>query len=320
MVGARLPGQARRRPRSARPARSGSTRPPRWRAPPGRPSRRTGQRPASWTQRRGLRRAPGRTSCSERVRGPDAAAGRPPCRSRRRPAGSRARRRLARPAPAVRRAATWASSAGSTRMPCGGATGAGAGPRRSRPGAWCRRPGRSARPGRAAEQAGPGGGVGGGGGGDEAQVGAEGVADVQEERERGVGVQVAFVALVEHDHVHARQLLVPLEALQEHAGGDDLDHRVRADVALAADGVADPAHRAGRRRAPRGVAARRPGRAGRPPPARAGRRVVLPVPGGAVSTATARPLQHVQQLGQNVADRQHARRHARPVRTVRRHV
>ena len=57
--------------------------------------------------------------------------------------------------------------------------------------------------------------LGGGGGGDEAQVGAEGVADVQEERERRVGVQVAFVALVEHDDVHSRQLLVPLEALQE---------------------------------------------------------------------------------------------------------
>ncbi len=83
-------------------------------------------------------------------------------------------------------------------------------------------------PGVAAEQPGPGRGVGGGGGGDEPQVGPQGVADVQEERQRRVGVQVAFVALVEHDHVHARQLRVALEALQEHAGGDDLDHRARA--------------------------------------------------------------------------------------------
>ena len=70
-------------------------------------------------------------------------------------------------------------------------------------------------------------GVGGGRGGDQPQVGAQRVAYVQQEGQRRVGVQVAFVALVEHDRVRRPELLVALEALQEHAGGDDLHRAAR---------------------------------------------------------------------------------------------
>ena len=49
---------------------------------------------------------------------------------------------------------------------------------------------------------------------------------VQQEGGRGVRVEVALVALVEDDDVDAGQLLVALQALEEHAGGDDLDARV----------------------------------------------------------------------------------------------
>lgn len=91
----------------------------------------------------------------------------------------------------------------------------------------------------AAEQVGPGGGVGGGGGADDAQLGPERGPDVEQEGERGVRVEVPLVALVQHDEVDAGQLLVALEALEQHAGGDHLDHGPRPGPALAAHGVAD---------------------------------------------------------------------------------
>ncbi len=98
---------------------------------------------------------------------------------------------------------------------------------------------------RVVQEFGPGRGVGGGGGADDPQFGPQGGADVEQERERGVGVQVPFVALVEHDDVDAGQFLVALEALQQDAGGDHLDHGLRADAPLAAHGVPDLAAHGG---------------------------------------------------------------------------
>lgn len=150
-----------------------------------------------------------------------------------------------------------------------------------------------------AEQPGPGVGVGGGGGGDDAQVGAEGGAHVEEEGHGGVGVEVAFVALVEEDGGGAGEFLVALEPLEEDAGGDDLDDgagetlRSPRTVCPTRPPVSSPRSQAMRRAA--ALAAMRRGsatttvRAGRPSsrsPARAsGTRVVLPVPGGAARTA-----------------------------------
>ncbi len=51
---------------------------------------------------------------------------------------------------------------------------------------------------------------------------------------------MAFVALVEHDGVDAGQFLVALQPLQQHTGGDHLDHRARPGLALAAHREADP--------------------------------------------------------------------------------
>ncbi len=91
----------------------------------------------------------------------------------------------------------------------------------------------------AAEELGPGVGVGGGRGADQPQFGPQRGPDVEEEGERGVGVQVPFVALVQDDDVHPGQFLVALEALQQHAGGDHLDDRLRPGAAFAAHGVPD---------------------------------------------------------------------------------
>ena len=48
-----------------------------------------------------------------------------------------------------------------------------------------------------------------------------------------------FVALVEHDHVDAGQLLVPLQPLQQHTGRDDLHARAWPHHPLPAHGVPD---------------------------------------------------------------------------------
>ena len=93
----------------------------------------------------------------------------------------------------------------------------------------------------AAEEFGPGLGVGGGRGADQPQFGPQRRPYVQQEGERGVRVQVPFVALVEDDDIDARQLLVALQPLQQHAGGDHLDDRPGPGATLPAHRVADPA-------------------------------------------------------------------------------
>ncbi len=97
------------------------------------------------------------------------------------------------------------------------------------------RGGRGVTGGSRGEQAGPGLGVGGRRGGDQPQVGAEGRADVEQEGEGGVGVQVALVALVEQDRVHTAELGVALKALEEDPGGDDLHDGAGTRPALAPD-------------------------------------------------------------------------------------
>ena len=92
---------------------------------------------------------------------------------------------------------------------------------------------------RVAEQARPGTGVGRRGRRHHAQVGPQRRPHVQDERQRGVGVQVPLVALVQDHRADAGELRLRLEALQHDAGGDDVD--VRAGAGLAADGDADPA-------------------------------------------------------------------------------
>ncbi len=82
-------------------------------------------------------------------------------------------------------------------------------------------------------------GVGGGRGGDQPQLGAEVLPDVQQEGRRGIGVQMALVAFVQHDGVHPGELLVALQPLQQDAGGDHLDAGAGGDGAVAADRVAD---------------------------------------------------------------------------------
>ena len=69
----------------------------------------------------------------------------------------------------------------------------------------------------------------------------EGGAHVEQEGHGGVGVEVAFVALVEQDGGGAGEFLVALEPLEEDAGGDDLDDGAGGDRAVAAYGVADAA-------------------------------------------------------------------------------
>ncbi len=155
---------------------------------------------------------------------------------------------------------------------------------------------------RPAEQPGPPRGVGRRRGRHQPQLGPQRLPHVQEEGRRRVRVQMTLVALVEHHHVDARQLLIPLKSLQQHTGRDDLHARVAPHHALPAHGVADavagllaeqPRHPA--RRGPGGDAPRlrdddtayRPLRGPSPSrPARAsGTSVVLPVPGGATRTA-----------------------------------
>ena len=82
-------------------------------------------------------------------------------------------------------------------------------------------------------------GLGGRRGGDEAHVGAQGGAHVDEESEREVGVEVAFVALIEDDGGHAGEVGIVLEPLDEQPGGDDFDASGRASAPLPAYRVAD---------------------------------------------------------------------------------
>lgn len=107
-----------------------------------------------------------------------------------------------------------------------------------------------------AQQPRPALGVGRRGRGHQAQLRPQGLPYVPQERGRRVRVQMPFVALVEHHRVHARQFLVALEPLEQHARGDDLHARVASHHPLAAHGVADaradllaqqPRHPPGRR-------------------------------------------------------------------------
>ena len=84
-------------------------------------------------------------------------------------------------------------------------------------------------------------GVEGGRHGQDAQVGAQRVACVEGEGEGEVGLEVAFVDLVEDHHSGAGEGRVPLEAAGQDALGDHLDAGVPSDVALVAGAVTDGA-------------------------------------------------------------------------------
>jgi hypothetical protein len=81
--------------------------------------------------------------------------------------------------------------------------------------------------------------LGGRRGGDEAHVGAQGGAHVDEESEREIGVEVPFVALIENDGAHAGEVGIVLEPLDEQSGRDDFDASGRASTPLPAYRVAD---------------------------------------------------------------------------------
>jgi hypothetical protein len=82
--------------------------------------------------------------------------------------------------------------------------------------------------------------VRGGRGGQHPQVRPQGGAYLDQEGQRQVGVQVAFVAFVDHHHRGTGEFRIALQAADQDAGGDHLDDGPRRDLAVAADGVADP--------------------------------------------------------------------------------
>lgn len=107
-----------------------------------------------------------------------------------------------------------------------------------------------------AQQPGPALRVGRRGRRDQPQLGPQRLPYVDQEGGHRVRVQVPLVALVQDHGVDAGQLLVPLEALEQHTGRDDLHACVPPDDSLAAHGVADaladllaqqPRHAPGRR-------------------------------------------------------------------------
>ena len=87
------------------------------------------------------------------------------------------------------------------------------------------------------------GGLGGRRHGQQQQVLPQRRAHVDGEREGQVGVQMAFVALVEHDRAGPRELGVALHPAYEHAGRHHLDPGGRPDGRLAPDRVTDAAPR-----------------------------------------------------------------------------
>ena len=105
--------------------------------------------------------------------------------------------------------------------------------------------------------------VQGGGHGDERQVAAQ-LADLGEHAEQQVGLQSAFVDLVEDHGVGVPQARIREQAAQQDPGGDELHQRSGSGLAFAADGVPDavpePAAVQGARRAR--PSARRRGAAG----------------------------------------------------------
>ena len=195
------------------------------------------------------------------------------------------------------------SSAGSTRMPCGGRTGA----RRRRPhapppGARLPRASTTGAPPSSAAQA---GGVGGRGGRDQPQLGPQRGAYVQQEGQRGVRVQVPFVALVEQDGVDARAAPGRAAAVAAARRWSPPRPRCAADTRRSPRTVKptrsagllaqQPRHPPGRRpdRHPPRLGhqhpPRRPGGRRPSPASTSGTSVVLPVPGGAASTAPPAP-------------------------------
>jgi hypothetical protein len=82
-------------------------------------------------------------------------------------------------------------------------------------------------------------GLGGRRGGDQAHVGAKGGAHVDEEGEREVGVEVPFMALIEHNGGYTGQVGIVLQPLDEQPGSDDLDPRSRPNAPLPAYRIAD---------------------------------------------------------------------------------
>ncbi|OSY52422.1 hypothetical protein BG846_01927 [Streptomyces fradiae ATCC 10745 = DSM 40063] len=95
--------------------------------------------------------------------------------------------------------------------------------------------------GRAAQQPRPPLGVRRRRGGHQPQLGPQRRPHVQQERRDRVRVQMPLMALVEDDHVHPGQLLVPLEALEQHAGRHHLDGGLPRHHPLAPHGEPDPA-------------------------------------------------------------------------------
>ncbi len=134
----------------------------------------------------------------------------------------------------------------------------------------------------------------------DAQVGTQRRGDVERQGEAEVGGEVALVDLVEDHRGDAGQLGIVLQPAGQHALGEHLDPRRRADPALVARLVADeladaPAGRSAIRRAAARVANRRGSRTTIRPSRRhaassraSGTIVVLPAPGGALTTARGR--------------------------------
>ena len=80
------------------------------------------------------------------------------------------------------------------------------------------------------------------------------------EREAEVGVEAALVKLVEDEKADAVERRIALQAAREHAFGDDLDARARADARVATHAIADRLANALRRAAGPGGARRRASR------------------------------------------------------------
>jgi hypothetical protein len=96
-------------------------------------------------------------------------------------------------------------------------------------------------------------------GGQHPQVRAQGGADLDQEGQGQVRVEVALVALVQHHYRRARQFRVALQAPYQHSRGHHLDPGGGRDATVAAHRVAHPAaHRLAQQR--RHPARRSPGR------------------------------------------------------------
>lgn len=167
------------------------------------------------------------------------------------------------------------------------------------------------------EQLGPALGVRRRGSRHQAELGPQCGPYVEEEGGDGVRVEMALVAFVEDDDVDPGQLLVALQALEEHTGGDDLDDGVRADGPLAPHGEADlrarplaeqPGHPAGGRpgRDPARLGDYDPPRRAVPDQAREDQRYEGGLAGAGRGAQHRRPVlvERGQQLGHGLTDRE----------------